>query len=236
MVYPGFVVVATIATLTAFVFFVVPTLAGAFEGSEAKLPESTRNLLALSAWLKAHGLLTTAGIGAVGTAIWTSPWARRLLARGVDWLLSSPIGLGIAPRLDFAGFAGLAALSLEAGVPTAGALEAAAAGVRSQTLAAGLSAAVLAIRVGERPSDAIERTTKPPPALVRLLQVGEETGDLVGAMRQAARLLEAEAEQRMQRLGAIAGPVITMTLGALVANVVLSLFLGLLSMSDLAAN
>jgi type II secretory pathway component PulF len=47
-------------------------------------------------------------------------------------------------------------------------------------------------------------------------------------------LLTSEGEQRLERLGAIAGPVITLTLGGLVALVVMSLFLGLLSLSELA--
>ncbi len=235
MIYPGFVVIATMATLSAFVFFVVPTLAGAFEGSEAKLPQSTRTLLALSAWLKTHGLLLVLGVGAAGVSVWSNAWARQALLKAVDFVASSPLGLGIAPRLDFAAFAELAALSLSAGVPGSPAFEAAQAGVRGPGLRARLSDFLLAIRTGELPSAALERTSSPPKTMIRLMQVGEATGDLGSALRQAAELLSAEAEQRMQRLGAIAGPAITLGLGSLVGSVVLSLFLGLLAMSDLAA-
>jgi len=234
LIYPAFVIAATLSTLMAFVFFVVPTMATAFEGSEAQLPSSTRDLLAISAWVRAHGLLAALGAGAAGFIAWSSPPVRRTLSVWLDALLYSPLGLGVAPRLEFAAFAGLAALSLDAGVPGAGAFEAAAAGVRGRRLAQRLGAVVLAIRVGERPSQAMARLSHPPRVMIRLMQVGEETGDLGSALRQAAELMAAEAEQRIQRLGAVIGPVITMALGGLVASVVLSLFLGLLSMSDLA--
>jgi general secretion pathway protein F len=114
------------------------------------------------------------------------------------------------------------------------AFETAATSVGSQRLAKRLQAATLAIRVGERPSDAIDRLTRPPGSMVRLMQAGEEAGDLAAALRQGADLLANEAEIRLQRLGAIAGPAITIALGGIVASVVLSLFLGLLAMSDLA--
>jgi general secretion pathway protein F len=235
MIYPAFVVIATLATLSSFMFFVVPTMAGAFEGSEAQLPSETRSLLAASAWLQANGLYLALALAAVAALIWTSRPIRRLLADAIDAVLTSPVGLGIAPRLDLAGFSGLAALSFDAGVPSAAAFEAAAGSVRSGRLKVRLKDAVSAIRMGERPSAAVEQRVRPPKSMTRLMQVGEETGDLGASMRQVADLLSSEAEQRMQRLGAIAGPVITMALGGVVASVVLSLFLGLLAMSDLAS-
>jgi general secretion pathway protein F len=235
MIYPAFVIAATMATLATFVFFVVPTMAGAFEGSEMKLPDSTRRLLATSAWLKAHGLELALGVAATGFLVWSNAWARRMAGLGVEIALASPAGFGIAPRLDFAAFARLAALSLDAGVPAVAAFETAAMGVRGELLGRSLKSATLAMRLGERPSEAIERSAHPPRSLVRLMQAGEETGDLGAALRQSADLLAGEAELRIQRLGAVAGPVITMALGGLVASVVLSLFLGLLAMSDLAS-
>lgn len=234
MIYPAFVILATLATLGVFVFFVTPTLAGAFQGSETQLPASTRRLLAVTTWLRGHTLGLLAGTGACGLLLWRAPGVRGRLARMFEATLASPAGLGIAPRLEFAAFARLTALSLDAGVPAAAALETAAASVRGDGLRARLAQAMAAMRVGERPSEALARLARPPRTLVRLMQVGEETGDLGAALGQAAALLASEAEQRLQRLGAIAGPVITLGLGGLVASVVLSLFLGLLAMSDLA--
>ncbi|MFO1015788.1 MAG: type II secretion system F family protein [Caulobacteraceae bacterium] len=235
MIYPAFVLLATLATLSAFIFFVVPTLAGAFEGSEAKLPETTKFLLGVSAWLKANALIALLIALIAGLLIWSSRAAKAWLAAALEFVLASPAGLGIAPRLQFAGFAELAALSLLAGVPVAQAFEAARSGVTGPALSRQLEAFVSAVRLGERPSEAMRRLARPPRALGRLMQVGEETGDLGTAMRQASVLLNDEAEQRLTRLGAIAGPMITLGLGGLVASVVLSLFLGLLAMSDMAA-
>ncbi|MBL8551356.1 MAG: type II secretion system F family protein [Hyphomonadaceae bacterium] len=235
LIYPAFVILATLATLASFMLLVVPTLAGAFEGAEAVLPQSTRDLLALSAWLQSNGLYLLLVLLAIVALCWRSAPVRHAAATAIERVLNSAAGFGVLPRLEFSAFAGLASLSLDAGVPSAPAFDAAAAGLRSAQLRARLSEAVAAVRSGERPSIAIARIAQAPRALVRLMQVGEETGALATALKHAAELMSAEAEQRLQRAGAVAGPLITLCLGGLVASVVVSLFLGLLALSDLAS-
>ncbi|MES1198607.1 MAG: type II secretion system F family protein [Pseudomonadota bacterium] len=234
LVYPSFVIAATLATLACFLLLVVPTLAQAFSGAEDKLPDETRSLLALSAWLQANGWLLLAGAGALAILISASVETRRALSAILDQVLVSKLALGVTERLEFSAFASLAALSIEAGVPSAAAFDAAAAGVRNRIMRERLNRTIGAIRSGERPSIALERFAQPPKSLLRLMHVGEETGRLAEALKNAGALLSSEAEQRLARLGAIAGPLVTLGLGALVASIVMSLFLGLLALSDLA--
>lgn len=233
MIYPSFVIVATMATLGVFLLVVVPTLGLAFEGAEDRLPASTRALLSFSAWLRAEGGAVAALAAAITTLALISPGAKRVVKSSVDQLLASPLGLGIAPRLEYAAFAGLAALSLQAGVPAASALEAAASSVRNTTLHNALRRAVAAIRTGEAVSHALAAAAAPK-TLLRLAVIGEETGHLGQTLKHASTLLASEAEQQLERLGAIAGPIITLVIGAMVASVVMSLFLGLMTISDLA--
>lgn len=235
LIYPSFVILATLATLACFLLLVVPSLGQAFTGSEERLPQSTRALLDFSAWLKANGALLLAALVAGVGVVASSAAARAALGRVLDRLLASPLGLGVVLRLDFASFAGLSALSLQAGVPAAAAFDAAAGAVRNSQIRARLARAIAEIRIGERPSSAFERWAGPPKSFLRLAHVGEETGRLGETLRQASTLLSSEAQQRLERLGAIAGPIITLALGLVVAGVVMSLFLGLLSMSELAA-
>lgn len=171
LIYPSFVILATLATLACFLFLVVPSLAQAFEGAEERLPASTRSLLALSALLKANGLLVVLALVALIGYCAASAGARRLLAGAADMLMASPLGFGVAERLDYAAFAGLAALSLKAGAPATDAFETALGAVRNRRFQAGLSAAASAIRTGERPSLAFDRLARAPKSFVRLGKV-----------------------------------------------------------------
>jgi general secretion pathway protein F len=236
LIYPSFVIVATLVTLSLFMLLVVPTIAQAFDGAEDRLPPSTRSLLALSHWLQQNGLYLALGVVVALAICITNTDVKRLVGQSVDAALASPLALGVVQRLEYAAFSSLAALSLEAGVPSAAAFEAAAAGVRNEPIRRKLESAVRAIRTGERPSHAVERYASPPRSFSRLMLVGEETGRMPQALKQAGELLSNEAEQRLERLGAIAGPIVTLGLGGLVASVVASLFLGLLSLSDFATS
>ncbi|GAM96826.1 general secretion pathway protein F [alpha proteobacterium U9-1i] len=234
LIYPAFVIAATCATLACFIIVVVPAMASSFAGAEERLPESTRNLLALSAWLSQHGVAMLAALIASGVVVATSAQAQAILTRLADGVLQSPIGLGVTQHLDYAAFASLSALSLKAGVPGANAFAAAAHGTRSASLRRDFEKAVTEIRLGASPASAFQHCGRPPKTFIELMRVGEETGKLGETLEQVATLLSAEGEQRLERLGAIAGPVITILLGGMVASVVMSLFLGLLSMSELA--
>lgn len=233
MIYPSFVVLATLAALASFLLLVVPTMGGAFEGAEERLPGSTRALLKVSDWLQTNGALSLAAFAALIVVGATNPPVRKFLSDMRDRIALSAVGLGVAARLEYSAFAGLAALSLQAGVPTAPAFETAADAVRNHVLRAKLARAVGDIRLGDRPSEAFTRAAAPAQFL-RLCHVGEETGRLGETLKQASALLASEAEQRLERLGAIGGPILTLGLGALVAGVVMSLFLGLLALTDLA--
>jgi general secretion pathway protein F len=182
LVYPAFVILATLATLAAFIFFVVPTLAEAFTGAEDRLPGSTRALLDLSAWLRANGALAALTGFAVTALAAVNRGARATLGAAVDRLLVSPLGLGVSPRLEFGAFAALAALSLRAGVPAGAAFEAATEAVRNSRIRQRLRRAIADIRLGERPSHAFERYAEPPKSFLRLTLVGEETGKLADAL------------------------------------------------------
>lgn len=234
MVYPAFVIISSMATLLGFLWFVVPTLTGALTRDVAALPWSTRLLLDVSAWLRGNANQISIGLAGL-VLISLTPPARRAMERVIARVLASPLAFGIPRRFELASWASLAALSLETGSTAVAAFEAAITGVRERGLADGLRAAIDRMRIGERPAMALAQCISLPPVMLRLLQVGEETGRTPEAMTQASEALIREAEQRLSRLGAIVGPMVTILLGAIVAAMVLSLFLGLLSVSDQVA-
>jgi general secretion pathway protein F len=67
-----------------------------------------------------------------------------------------------------------------------------------------------------------------------LIAVGERTGQMGAAMLQAARLLEADTQARIDRWLAIANPAAVVVLGGVIAFLIAGLMLGILSISQLA--
>lgn len=232
LIYPSFVVVATLATLVGFMVVVVPTLASVFEGVEDQLPASTRAIIDASAWIRAYGA-PIAGMGIIAALlVFVAPEGRQFAARTADRILLSPIGLDIAAHNEFGRFSRIAALILGSGVPAAMAFETAASCVGNHVLRKRLIEASASIRLGAAPSHAIRTIARAPSTMVQFVLMGEQSGRLAEALGRASGVLASRAEVQVQRLGAIAGPAVTIALGGLVALVVVALYLGLFAIGD----
>jgi general secretion pathway protein F len=73
-----------------------------------------------------------------------------------------------------------------------------------------------------------------PKAAVQLARVGEETGRLSELLIEAADTLDREAQATLERLLSVLVPAITIVMGALVAALIASVLVGILSLNDLA--
>ena len=98
-----------------------------------------------------------------------------------------------------------------------------------------VDAAAEKVRAGLRLSEALAEGDVFPPQLVQLLRLGEETGRLSEMALRAAAIHEEQVEESMQRLVSLIVPVITIVMGLVVAGIVSSLLLAMLSLNDLAS-
>ena len=73
----------------------------------------------------------------------------------------------------------------------------------------------------------------PKPA-AQLARVGEESGRLHEMLLEAADTLDREAQGTLERLLSILVPAITIAMGAIVAALIASVLVGILSLNDLA--
>jgi general secretion pathway protein F len=73
-----------------------------------------------------------------------------------------------------------------------------------------------------------------PKAAVQLVRVGEETGRLADLLEEAADTLDREAQNTIDRLLSVLVPIITIVMGAIVAGLIASVLVGILSLNDLA--
>ena len=73
-----------------------------------------------------------------------------------------------------------------------------------------------------------------PPRLVHLLRLGEETAQLGPMALRAAAIHEDRVRITTQRMVALLTPTITIAMGAIIAGIVSSLLLAMLSLNDLA--
>jgi general secretion pathway protein F len=234
MIYPALLIVAAIGSIMLLLDYVLPQFAPIFEQAGAQLPAATRALMTLGAM---------AGAG--------TPWllliflagglvARQLLARPdyrlrVDrWLLRLPIVGGLLRETLAARLTRTLGSLLQNGVPLIPALGIAKDALGNLAAAAAVEAAALGAKGGAGLARPLAVAGLFPARTIHLLQLGEEAAQLSSMALKAADIHDEQARLMMQRLVALAVPMITIAMGLAVAGIVSALLTAMLSLNDLA--
>jgi general secretion pathway protein F len=90
------------------------------------------------------------------------------------------------------------------------------------------------VQAGGLLSTALAHATVFPMIAVQLARVGEETGRLEDLLNSAANILEEESHVRLERLLTLVVPLATILMGMIVAALIGSVLIGLLSINDVA--
>ena len=72
-----------------------------------------------------------------------------------------------------------------------------------------------------------------PNLAIQLIKVGEETGTLDKAMLHIAAIYDREVDTKVQRLLALLEPVLIIGLGIIIAAIIMSILVGIVSINDL---
>jgi general secretion pathway protein F len=234
--YPAFILFASGSVLTFFLLFVLPQFASVLRGFQAKLDPIVGFFLGLSDLVRAHGTVIAiigvvtlaggwllSGRPDVQRAAWNAlgrvPGIKSLLmfhttslfCRNLGLLLSSGMTLSTALRI-------LTDLLDRRGQPEAWAR------VTDH------------VRHGGKLSDALAEAKALPGAAVRMLRLGEETGQLAGLSSRIAEFYEAKLQRSLDRIIGIAGPAAIIGISIVVGGLIVSVMTSLLSVSQIVAS
>lgn len=234
LIYPALLAAVVLLTVVLLLTFVLPRFGALFADAEAPLPWATRAVLALGNFVTAHWWwLTLIGAAVTLTVIYwvRTPAGRRRID---EYLLRSRLTFGLPAAIDTARMLRTLGTLLANGVQIGGALRIAGATLVNTRLRQGLDEAARRIKAGESTSSALHAAQVFPEHAVQLTRVGEETGRLEALLLEAATVLEAESSLRLERLLALLVPVLTIGMGGLIAALIGSVLIGLLSVNELA--
>jgi general secretion pathway protein F len=234
LIYPSLLAGVVLVTLIVLLVVVLPRFEVLFADSEVQLPWSTELVLRLGRltadywWLMLLVLTTSL----MGLSTWLKSNAGRL--RFHRWLLRTRLALGLPGALDTARLLRTVSSLLKNGLPLPVALRVSRGTLTNQYLLHALSTITHQVQAGEGFSVAFGRADCFPPVAIQLARVGEETGTLDDMLQSAAVALEEEAHRLLERLLSLVVPLLTITMGVMVAALISSVLIGLLSINDLA--
>jgi general secretion pathway protein F len=234
LVYPALLVVAAIGSIVLLLDYVLPQFTPIFEQAGAELPASTRALMALGTVVGAGAPWVLVGILAavlVGRQLLARPANRLNLDR---LLLRLPIAGNLLRETLAARLTRTLGSLLQNGVALIPALGIAQDALGNLAAAAAVETAATGAKGGAGLAAPLAAAGVFPARTIHLLQLGEEAAQLPAMALKAADIHDEQARLIMQRLVALAVPLITIVMGLAVAGIVSALLTAMLNLNDLA--
>jgi general secretion pathway protein F len=234
LIYPAILGVVVTGSIVVLLTVVVPQFKPIFEEAGRNLPTPTRVIVALGDMVTDWGWLIGGAILAV-IALARQAWRRSAVRRPVDrallriWLVG-----GLIARFDTARFCRTLGTLTENGVQLVAALDIAGETIGNTAIRDAVSAVLPQVRSGLGLAEAMRGTGRFPVLAVQLMRVGEETGRPSEMLLKTAEIFEGEVQRYTERLLALLVPALTVGLGLIVAGIVASMLLAVLSVNDLA--
>jgi len=234
MIYPAVLLVAALGSLALLLEYVLPQFAPIFEQAGAQLPAATRTLMAIGGMLGTVGpylLLALLAAALLGRRALGSPGVRLEADR---LLLRLPVIGALVRETLAARLTRTLGTLLQNGVPLIAALGIAKEALGNVAAAQAVDAAAAQAKSGRGLAGPLGEAGVFPARTIHLLQLGEEAAQLAPMALKAADIHDEQARLMMQRLVALAVPLITITMGLAVAGIVSALLTAMLSLNDLA--
>lgn len=232
--YPAILLAVAVISLVAMLGFVVPQFEQLFSDMGDALPLPTRVVMVLGQGFRHYGPLLLPVIVLIGWLMWrwlSSPAGR---AKWQNWLLGLPVLGPLLHKYELTLFARSLGTLLGNGVPLLTALHIATETVGNARLRQPLAKMAPMVKEGTRMVAAMQATQVFEPLAVNLVRVGEETGRIGPMMTELADILNRDVETGIKRALTLLEPILILVLGILIAAIIVSILLGILSVNDLA--
>jgi general secretion pathway protein F len=232
MQYPAFVLIAAICVMLFFILFVLPQFSSVLQDLGGKSDSALSVFIKISDFLRANASTATISAAAVVAGVW---WFLRRSGTAAVMAAAARIP-GIANIFQFyrtSLFCRNLAVLLGSGVNLTATLRilvdimAVTGGVAAWTATADR------VRHGGKLSDALLASSNMPPMAIRMLRLGEETGQLPALAGRVAEFYEAKLQRSLDRVVGIVGPLAIITISTVVGGLIVSVMTALLSVTQL---
>lgn len=230
LLYPAFVALATMISVTVLVVFVVPRFADMLNEQQAQLPLSTHVVLIVSQ-LMLYSLWIMIPLGLLAVAIsrqWLSDGAHRRAWHRAR--LRLPLLGDLEHKYVTARFARTLAILLKSGRPLVTAVASARSSVQNHAFRKSIDDAVQAVTDGSTLRDALQDVL--PPLASELLSIGEETGRLDEFAERVAENYETDVRRSLRTAVGIIEPVMILLFGAIVGFIALAMLQAIYAMNS----
>ena len=234
LIYPAILLLMSVASLFVMLTFVVPQFTEMFENSGQALPVPTQIVVALAEALQSYWWLILLGVMSLTSYMKSQladPVRRKVWDRR---FLTMPLFGDIILHMETANLSRTLGTLLGNGVSILKSLGISRETAGNTVIADMLEDAEQQLKQGKTMSDALTKTECFPRLAIQMIKIGEETGRLEEMLLRVATIYDKQLRTAIQRMLALLEPVLIIGLGLMIAGIIVSILLAILSVNDLA--
>jgi type IV pilus assembly protein PilC len=235
MAYPMVLLVITVIAFFGLMIFIIPQIGTIFKdlgGPDAKLPDITLFMLALSNFITSFWYLIIVALALIIFGV--SRFVKTNFGKYQfhRLLLKTPIVKKIVVKIAVAHFARTFSSLIEAGVAVLEALTITSRAVGNVLYERALIAAEIEVKNGKSLSSVIDANPLFPPIVSQMLSVGEETGQTDKILVKVAEFYEEEVDASIDSISSIIEPIMIVIMGSMVGLIAASVMLPIANLSQ----
>jgi general secretion pathway protein F len=234
LIYPAILLVMSLASLFIMLTFVVPQFSEMFASAGKALPISTQIVVGLAAWLQSYWWIVIGGVFSIVSyfKIQLGNSETKKIWDG-HWLKLPLIGEMILNK-EIANITRTLGTLLGNGVSILPAFSIVCETVDNLVVASALHDTQEQLKQGKTLFDALEQKSIFPKMAMQMIKMGEETGHLEVMLLRIATIYDKQLRVSIARMLALLEPTLIITLGIMIAGIIVSILLAILSVNDLA--
>ncbi len=223
--YPMVVLAVVVLTITVMMGFVVPQIVGFIENLDQDVPFYTTALMSTSDFFVEYWW-----------AVFATPIVLfilyKVLRKSSDeiayrfdlWFLSMPVFGPLVRKINIARFAQTFGALYASGIDVLGALEASRRTVNNLAISEALEGVQEQVKAGSPLSDSFNASGEFPSLVVRMLKVGEESGNITVVLDQVAEFYTNDVDESVEGMITMIEPSLTAILGVIILWIAVAVF------------
>ncbi|MDD5413140.1 MAG: type II secretion system F family protein [Methylobacter sp.] len=234
LIYPAILLIMSLASLFVMLTFVVPQFSEMFESAGKALPVSTQIVVGLAEWLQSYWWVLALGVVLI-TSYMNLQMADPVKKKVWDGrFLKLPLAGTIILNKETANITRTLGTLLGNGVSILSALVIVRETVDNLVLAEAIQDTEEQLKQGKNMSDAFLEKEIFPKMAMQMIKMGEETGRLEEMLLRVATIYDKQLRVAIARMLALLEPALIISLGLMIAGIIVSILLAILSVNDLA--
>lgn len=232
-IYPGLVISMAIIITSVLIFKVVPTFQGIFDLLGGELPKITQMLIAFSNFARHSAPILLGALFLLGFIFRRFIQTEKGRMQFDKAMLHLPIIGMLLRKVAIARFARTLSTLVKSGVPILNSLEIVAKTSGNKVVEVAVEQVRTNIREGENIAEPLSRSGVFPPMVTRMINVGEQTGELEKMLGKIADFYEEQVDTAVSGLTSMIEPIIIVFLGVVVGGIVAAMFLPIFKITQL---